>query len=139
MAILKVIGRKEAEPELVLEMMDPNSPTKVIYTHEDPEGLILYDCGFAGVEFPVGDDNIRRHLELWGSKLIQKRLLELKIVDCLLSKYQEPLLGGKSAFPKAEYPKSFKRVKPGKGTPPKPSSAPQPPANGAQHKEEDCE
>jgi hypothetical protein len=139
MAILKVIGRKEAEPEMVLDMMDPSSATKIFYTHEDPEGLILYDCGFAGVDFRMGDANIRHHLELWGSKLIQKRLLEVKILDCVLSKYQSQILGDKPVFPKAEYPKSFKRVKAPKPASDKPPEAPKSPTNGDKNNAEDCD
>lgn len=92
-------------------MLDLNSNTKILYTHEDPEGLILYDCKFDGVEFKMGDENTKRSLSFWGSKLIQKKIMQVKILSTVIEKYEKDILHGKTQFKKVENPKSFKRVK----------------------------
>jgi tRNA pseudouridine38/39 synthase len=111
MSILKVVGRGQALPELVKEMLDVDSGTKIIYTHEDPEGLILYDCHFEGVTFECGDDNSKRSLQFWASKMIQKKILEVKILNSIIEKYENEILGSKKEFEKVENSKSFKRIR----------------------------
>lgn len=114
MAILKVVGRGKDVPELVKDMLDINNKTRILYTMDDPEGLILYDVEYEGVVFEDGDDNCKHSLQLWAAKMIQKKIMEVKIFESILGKYERSILGEKKKFAKVENAKSFKKIKFGK-------------------------
>ena len=111
MSILKAIGRGCAKPDVIKEMLDLKSNTKVIYSHDDPEGLMLYDCEYESVAFNSGNKSIRNQLSIWAAQIIQKKILEIKIMSGVIHKNKALFTPPDDSFHKHEPPKSFKRIK----------------------------
>ena len=59
----------------------------------DPEGLVLYDCKFEGLDFK--NSNSKKTLffinNMW-ARLLNKKLYEIRVIGCLLNYFEENII-----------------------------------------------
>ena len=111
LAMLKAVGRGACELDTISDMLNPDSKYKVLYSMDDPDGLVLYNCEYDNLNFSIGSDSSKGFLEKSFAKLLQKQQIKHRVLQSVFSSYEEDVLKDLLAVEKYELPKSFKRIK----------------------------
>ncbi len=111
LAMLKAVGRGACEAEVISDMLKTDSQYKVLYSMDEPDGLVLYNCEYENVDFSIGSDSSKGFLEKSFAKLLQKQQVEQKVLQSVFSSYEEDVLKSPLTVAKYELHKSYKRIK----------------------------
>lgn len=111
LAMLKAVGRGACEADTISDMLSADSKYKVLYSMDDPEGLVLYNCEYENMNFSIGSDSSKGCLEKSFAKLLQKQQIEHRVLQSVFGSYEEDVLKSPLTVEKYELHKSFKRIK----------------------------